>query len=303
MMTIGTRGSDLAMTQARHIAALLAGLGHLTRLEVIRTQGDRVQHLSLSKLEGKGFFTKELEDALISRHIDIAVHSLKDLPTQNPAGLAIGAIAGREDARDCLLIRRESHDLSAEHMPLKHGAKVGTSSLRRQAILRHYRPDLQQVDLRGNVPTRVQRLAEGRFDAIVLAQAGLVRLGLDLHEFATFVMPPDLFVPAPAQGALGVQVRADDAATLAAVRALHHGVAADCAQAERDVLAAVEGGCHAPLGAFAQATGLSGAAAWHMSVFWHAPKAPLPAMCFAVQAAEVTQLAKLAVQKIREGGR
>lgn len=303
MMTIGTRGSDLAMTQARHIAALLTDLGHATRLEVIRTQGDRVQHLSLSKLEGKGFFTKELEDALQSRHIDLAVHSLKDLPTQNPSGLRIGAIAGREDPRDCLLIRRACHDPAAEHMPLQRGAKVGTSSLRRQAILRHYRPDLQQADLRGNVPTRVQRLRDGRFDAVVLAQAGLNRLGLDLHEFATFLMPPDLFVPAPAQGALGVQIRADDAATLAAVRALHHGVAADCAQAERDVLAAVEGGCHAPLGAFAQATGTPGDAAWQMWVFWHDPKSTQAAMCFSVQAAEVTHLAKLAVQHIREGGR
>ena len=251
MIVIGTRGSDLALTQAHWIAACLQARGVPSRLEIIRTQGDRVQHLSLDKLEGKGFFTKEIEDALLAKHVDLAVHSLKDLPTEDTPGLSVVAIPQREDVRDCLLTQKSAHAADGGVLTLVSGGRVGTSAVRRKALLLHLRPDLQPVDLRGNVPTRVNRLREQRYDAVVLAQAGLSRLQLDLQDFVVTLLPPHLFVPAPGQGALALQMRTDDPAKVALVLPLHDAAAAGCVDTERLLLKLVGGGCHTPLGAHA----------------------------------------------------
>lgn len=251
MLVIGTRGSDLALTQSRWIAARLADIGVETRLEIIRTQGDRVQNLSFDKLEGKGFFTKELEEALLDKRVDLAVHSLKDLPTESPEGLAVAAIPEREDPRDCLVISKAAYDANAPVMPVKIGARVGTSAVRRQAQLTYLRPDLTPDFLRGNVPTRVERLREGKYDAVLLAQAGLTRLGLDLSDLHAVPLDVRTFIPAPAQGALGLQTRADDAVAREAVGKLSVAQVVRRVEAERRLLARLEGGCHLPLGAHA----------------------------------------------------
>lgn len=251
MIVIGTRGSDLALTQSRWVAARLAARGVETRLEIIKTKGDRIQHLALDKIEGKGFFTKEIEDALLAGEVDLAVHSLKDLPGDSTPGLSIVAIPGREDVRDCLLIQPHAHDPRAAALPLRQGARVGTSAVRRKALLVHLRADLIPEDLRGNVPTRVARLREGRYDAVVLAQAGLVRLGLDLSDLIAVPLAPERFVPAPGQGALALQMRDDTAAQRALVQPLHDAQAAICVDAERTLLGMLGGGCHTPLGAHA----------------------------------------------------
>ena len=251
MIVIGTRGSELALTQSRWVASQLQSRGVETRLEIIKTQGDRVQDLALNKLEGKGFFTKEIEDALLAKRVDFAVHSLKDLPGEDTPGLTVAAIPVREDVRDCLIIRREAHDADAGLLPVKRGARVGTSAVRRKAQLTHLRPDLRPQDLRGNVPTRLRKLDEQPFDAIVLAQAGLTRLGLDLSAHVAVPLPPTQFVPAPGQGALALQCRAGDVRVVEALRALHHAADAECVAAERTLLLRLNGGCHMPLGAHA----------------------------------------------------
>lgn len=243
---IGTRGSELALWQARHIQERLAALfpGEEFPLEIIRTQGDRIQDHALYKIEDKGFFTKEIEAALLSGHIDIAVHSLKDLPTDSPDGLLLGAIPPREDAHDVWIAADGSGPLD-----LPTGARVGTSSLRRQAQLRALRIDLTFVDLRGNVPSRLRRLGEGTCDAIVLARAGLHRLGL-LPEQA-MILPFEWMLPAPGQGALGVQVRSTDAATRTRAAALDDPPTRLSVTAERAFLGRLQGGCLVPVGAHA----------------------------------------------------
>jgi hydroxymethylbilane synthase len=250
MVVIGTRGSDLALTQSKTVALALQQAGFETRLDILRTQGDVVQDVALAKLEGKGFFTKELEEALLHHTIDIAVHSLKDLPTQSPPGLTLVAVPVREDARDVLLVAPHAWDPQAPLLPLKEGACVGTSAVRRKSQLLHVRADLKTRDLRGNVPTRIQKLREGLYDAIVLAQAGLNRLQWDTQGLECRVLSPMLFTPAPAQGALGVQIRVNDPRAEVFARALHHAETAAHAQAERALLARFEGGCHVPLGAY-----------------------------------------------------
>lgn len=263
MIIIGTRGSDLALTQSRWVAAQLAGRGVETRLELIKTKGDKVQHLSFDKIEGKGFFTKELEEALLDKRVDLAVHSLKDLPSDDAPGLNVTAIPVREDVRDCLIVRRHAYDKDAKALPLKHGMRVGTSAVRRKAQLLYLRPDILPEDLRGNVPTRVARLGEGLYDAIVLAQAGLSRLKLDLSNFVAVPLDPLTFVPAPGQGALALQCRADDAAVKQAVAPLHHAHDAAAVLAERTLLNRLHGGCHLPLGAHARMQD----GAMHLDVF------------------------------------
>ena len=252
MIVIGSRGSDLALWQAHHIMARLQAGGHLCRLEIIRTQGDRILDRSFAQMPGKGFFTKELETALLDTSIDLAVHSLKDLPTASPPGLILGAIPERADARDCLLLRAAAHAADDRQLPIVAGARVGTSAIRRQVQLSHLRPDLVLMDLRGNVPTRVGRLRAGDYDAILLAQAGLDRLQLDLSDLVAVPLAPAAFVPAPGQGALGLQIRATDARLVAALAPLNAAAAIlDCVTAERQVLAQLEGGCHTPLGTHA----------------------------------------------------
>ncbi|HEU4724119.1 MAG TPA: hydroxymethylbilane synthase [Candidatus Eisenbacteria bacterium] len=247
-MRIGTRGSDLALTQSRFVRSLLGGDDETIPLEIITTSGDRFADASLTKIGGKGLFTKEIEDALLAGRVDLAVHSLKDLPTENPPGLVVAALLSREDPRDAL-VSRDGLGLDA----LPAGARVGTSSLRRRSQILARRPDLVVLDLRGNVPTRVKRVEEGRFDAVVIAAAGLRRLGL--ADRITEPIDEAIMLPAPGQGVLGIQARVDDAATLAALRKLHDPIAAAEATAERAFLSGLGGGCLVPVGARAHAEG------------------------------------------------
>jgi hydroxymethylbilane synthase len=240
---IGTRGSLLARWQAEHVEERLTALGHEVSLVVITTTGDRLLARRLEAVGGKGAFLKEIEDALEAREVDLAVHSLKDVPTVLPDGLELCAILERADPRDALL----SSGAGLDDLP--RGATVGTTSLRRQAQLRAVRPDLSIADLRGNVDTRIRRLREGRFDAILLAMAGLVRLGR--VDEVTEPLDPRRFIPAPGQGAIALECRADDAAVREAVAPLDHPSTARRVAAERSFLEALGGGCNVPLGAHA----------------------------------------------------
>jgi hydroxymethylbilane synthase len=249
-ITIGTRGSQLALWQTRWVKAEIEK--HHRDIEVdikiISTKGDRVLDVSLPKLgeQGKGLFTKELEDAILAGRVDIAVHSLKDLPTELPAGLQIGAICEREDPRDALVARAGVN--SFQELP--QGAVIGTSSLRRQAQLRAARPDLELIAIRGNVDTRLRKLDEGGFDAIVLAAAGLDRLG---HaDRITQHLSDELVLPAVGQGALAIETRADDAAIDETVRALDHTPTRLACTAERAFLRGLGGGCLVPIAAHAK---------------------------------------------------
>ena len=251
-IVIGSRGSDLALWQAHHVEDQLKALGHQVEIKIIKTQGDVIQHLSFDKMEGKGFFTKELEEKLLSAEIDLAVHSHKDLPTEHPAGLVIAAVSEREDPRDLLLIRKEKVDPS-KNFEFIQNAVIGTSSARRKSQLLHHRPDVEIKDLRGNVPTRINRLREGNYDAIMLAAAGVERLELDLSEFHVLKLDPNEFIPAPAQGVLGLQIRESDTDLRTIVSKLNND---DCARrigVERRILNLFEGGCQMPLGAYCEA--------------------------------------------------
>lgn len=255
-LLLGTRGSRLARTQSGHVADLLRARGHDVELEIIQTRGDVEQGRPVPELGGKGLFTAELEAALLSQRVHLAVHSLKDLPTEDAAGLVVAAVPPREDARDALVSRGPT---LAE---LPAGARVGTASLRRRALLKRRRRDLEVVDLRGNVDTRVRRVHERELDAVVLAAAGVHRLGR-----ADVIVEYLDFLPAPAQGALAVQACADRREVLEALRPLHDDVTARCTRAERELLRLLEGGCSVPVGALAVSAG----ATLHLSAIVAAP--------------------------------
>jgi hydroxymethylbilane synthase len=242
---IGTRGSSLARTQTGTIAELLRAKGHDVELQIIETRGDRELGATVPELGGKGLFTVELEEAILSGRVDAAVHSLKDLPTQDSEGLIVAAIPRREDPRDALVART-----GGKLAGLPQGACVGTASLRRKALLLHARPDLDVVPLRGNVDTRLAKVDVGEVEAIVLAAAGLKRL----HRAESISELLD-FLPAPAQGALAVQARADRDEVTAALGQLHDAGTAACVRAERSLLHELEGGCSVPVGALAKARG------------------------------------------------
>lgn len=248
-ITIGSRGSDLALWQANHVKRQLENLGHEVEIKVIVTQGDAIQHLSFDKLEGKGFFTKEIETALLEKSIDLAVHSHKDLETNPPAGLVIAAVSEREDPSDLLLIAKSKVD-TTQPWNLALDASIGTSSARRKSQILRFRNDLNISDLRGNVPTRIQKLRNGNYDAIVLAKAGVDRLQLDLSEFFVEVLNPTEFVPAPAQGVLGLQIREDDTRMAEIMQHLNHTDVAKRIGIERKVLNLLDGGCQLPLGVY-----------------------------------------------------
>ena len=248
-LIIGTRGSELALWQANFVKGSLANIGITAELKIIKTQGDRILHLSLDKLEGKGFFTKELEEELIAGTIDLAVHSHKDLPTTNPPGLIIAAVSEREDPSELMLILKECVDVR-QKLSLKFGATVGTSSNRRKAQLLAHRPDLEIKDLRGNVPTRINKLHKEDYDAIMIAKAGVARLGLDVSEFHTEELTPNELVPAPAQGVLAIQIRENDRELFDVLQALNHPDVAQEIAVERTVLKLFGGGCHMPLGCY-----------------------------------------------------
>jgi hydroxymethylbilane synthase len=248
-ITIGSRGSDLALWQANHVKRQLEALGNEVEIQVIVTQGDAIQNLSFDKLEGKGFFTKEIEVALLNKSIDLAVHSHKDLETNPPAGLVIAAVSEREDPSELLLIRKESV-VEGNVWNLKLSGIIGTSSARRKSLVRKFRPDLQIQDLRGNVPTRIQKLRDGNYDAILLAKAGVDRLKIDLSEFHVEVLEPTQFVPAPAQGVLALQIREEDTELAEILQNLNHQDVAARIGIERMILNKMEGGCQLPLGVY-----------------------------------------------------
>lgn len=248
-LIIGTRGSALALWQANYIKEKLTEIGVDSELKTIKTQGDIVQHLRLDKLEGKGFFTKELEEELLSSQIDIAVHSHKDLPTINPPGLTIASVSDREDPSELLIIHKDCVDV-AKGLSLKHNATVGTSSNRRKAQLLSFRPDLEFEDLRGNLQTRIQKLCDEKYDAIVLAKAGIARIGMDLSDFHIEEIPPIKVIPAPAQGVLAVQIRESDDELKDILQKIHNTDVAEQISVERKVLNLSEAGCHAPLGCY-----------------------------------------------------
>lgn len=250
---IGTRGSDLALWQANFTRTLLEQKGHQVEIKIIQTAGDKSQqwNTSFEKLEGKGFFTKELEEALLKKEIDLAVHSHKDLPTENPDGLIVAGVSGREDPSELLLIKKTSVD-ETKMFSLKQGAVVGTSSARRKSQLLAFRPDVNVKDLRGNVPTRVNKLRGDEYDAIMLAIAGTERLALDLTEFHEEVLNPRVFVPAPAQGVLAWQIRESDDELFDIFGSITDIDVQARIRIERTVLNLMDGGCQLPLGIFTE---------------------------------------------------
>jgi hydroxymethylbilane synthase len=264
-MTVGTRGSALARVQAHHVADVLtAKLQTVMDIAIIHTQGDRVIDRPLRELEGRGYFTKEIEEALLAGEVDIAVHSFKDMPSKSPEGLELAAISVREDPADLLLIRPEAYDESVGEIPVKAEAIVGTSAVRRESQLRAMRPDVKSKDLRGNVPTRVSKIAVGQYDAIFLASAGVRRLGLDLSAFKVVRLDPTRFVPSPGQGALAIQMRTGDREFHAVRRAMHDETTATATAIERGVQAKFGGGCGLPLGVYAEMVD----GIWHAHGFW-----------------------------------
>ncbi len=246
---IGSRGSDLALRQANYVLRKVQKFGLNAEIKIITTQGDAVQNLSFDKLEGKGFFTKEIEEALLKKEIDLAVHSHKDLPTTSPEGLKIAAVSEREDAAELILIRKESTDNTLKYL-FKKNAIVGTSSARRKSQLLAFRNDITLEDLRGNVPTRIQKLRDKKYDAIMLAAAGVERLHIDLSEFKVVRLDPKEFIPAPAQGVLALQIRDDDHELFEYINKLNFEKVEDTIGIERKVLNLFDGGCQLPLGVY-----------------------------------------------------
>lgn len=244
-LVIGTRGSVLALWQAEYIKArLLAECGKSARIQIIKTKGDKILDVPLAKVGGKGLFTKELEEALLSGEIDLAVHSLKDVPVEFASGLGLAAITKREDARDCFLSMKYKNLAS-----LPQGAKVGTTSLRRSMQVKKFRKDLDTLSLRGNVQTRLEKLKSGEFDAIILAVAGLSRLKITTREVA-HITPLEFMIPAMGQGALGIEMRRDSE-YFTLLGSLTHTQSALCVSAERAFVRALNGGCQVPLAAHA----------------------------------------------------
>jgi hydroxymethylbilane synthase len=240
-LRIGSRGSQLALWQANHIATLLRNEGHSVEIQIIKTTGDRLQEVTFAQVGSKGMFTKEIEEALADGSVDLAVHSLKDLPTELPEPFVLAATPPRVDSRD-VFVSVNYENLAALHQ----GARVGTSSQRRRAQLKAVRPDIEAIEFRGNVDTRLRKLAEGQVDAILLAAAGLDRL--EKTEWVRERLEPKEFCPAAGQGALGIETRKDDAATIAAVAFLDHAPTRFAVTVERAALAALGGGCQVPIG-------------------------------------------------------
>lgn len=250
-LIIGTRGSKLALWQAYYTQDRLREIGIESELKIITTKGDTIQHLSFDKIEGKGFFTKEIEDALLNNEVDLAVHSMKDMPTTQPEGLCLAAVSYREDPADCLILRKEIADKS-KMLQLPENAVVGTSSVRRKALMKSIRPDVQLKDIRGNVPTRLEKLKSGDFDAILLAMAGITRLELDMSAFETIRLNPKEFIPAPAQGVLAWQTKSENMPVRKILRQIHNADVAKRTNVERKVLQLLNGGCHLPLGVYCE---------------------------------------------------
>jgi hydroxymethylbilane synthase len=240
-LRIGSRGSQLALWQANHIAGLLRPKGHTVDIQIIKTTGDRLQEVTFAQVGSKGMFTKEIEEALADGSIDLAVHSLKDLPTELPEGFTLAATPRRADPRD-VFVSKDHPNLAS----LPSGARIGTSSQRRRAQLKALRPDVEAVEFRGNVDTRLRKLSEGQIDAILLAAAGLDRL--EKTEWIRERLDPADFCPSAGQGALGIETRTDDRKTIAALAFLDDPNTRYAVTAERAALAALGGGCQVPIG-------------------------------------------------------
>ena len=244
-LRIGSRGSQLALWQTNHISALLRERGHQVEIEIIKTTGDKITDVALAKVGTKGMFTKEIEEALAAGRVDLAVHSLKDLPTEVPPDFEIAAITQRENPRDVLVSKKHA---SIKELPQR--ARVGTSSLRRQAQLKALRPDLEIYPLRGNVDTRLRKLEAGDYEAIILAAAGVNRLGLT--ALVKQIIPAEIMCPAAGQGALGIEIRKGDEAIRQHLSFLDDSAARQTTTAERALLNKLGGGCQVPIGAFAE---------------------------------------------------
>jgi len=250
-LTVATRGGELALAQTEIVVSALKKIYPDIQIKTrkIATTGDRDRRTALWDLKNSGFFTSQVEDCLRAGEADLAVHSFKDLPTKQPKGLSISAVCERRFAEDCLIAAEPATSIDQ----LNIAARIGTSSLRRAAQIRHLRGDLMPIPIRGNVPTRLRLLKESKFDAIILARAGMERLGMG--EKISFCFDPKQFIPAPAQGALAVQTRSDDAATGKLVAAIDDEKTRTAALAERQILVTMQCGCHAPVGAFAEIVG------------------------------------------------
>jgi hydroxymethylbilane synthase len=247
-LRIGSRGSQLALWQANYVAGLLRARGHAIEIEIIKTTGDKILEVALAKVGTKGMFTKEIEEALAAGRVDLAVHSTKDVPTELSPEFELAAFMEREDPRDAFISVKYA---TLEELP--HGARVGTSSLRRQCQLKAERPDLEIISLRGNVDTRMRKLDSGEYDAIILAAAGVHRLGLEKH--IQYRIPPDVMCPAVGQGALAIEIRRDDQLTRSLVQFLDHAETRAAIVCERALLGSLGGGCQVPIGAFAEKRG------------------------------------------------
>lgn len=249
---LGTRGSRLALWQANHVKDRLEASGIQVEIKIIKTRGDQIQHLGFDKMEGKGFFTKEIEDALLNNDIDFAVHSMKDLSTEMPDGLSITAISERAAPQDILIYKKEVATNTGV-IKLKEGATIGTSSVRRVVQIKTIIPSVQTVDIRGNVPTRIQKMRDNEnLDGIILAKAGIDRLEIDLSDFEVFEFNPREFVPAPAQGVLAYQARTEDIDTRRILHRLHSPSTLETIQVERNVLKKLDGGCQTPVGIYCE---------------------------------------------------
>lgn len=247
-LVIGSRGSELALWQAHYVQKMLqkAFKGLTVEITIMKTKGDKILDVALSKIGDKGLFTKELEVALLNREVDIAVHSLKDLQTLIPDGLMLACVTKRHDVQDALIARKKG--MTIDDIP--EGGTVATGSLRRRCQLLHYRPDLNVVELRGNVPTRIEKFIESKWDAIILARAGVERLGLKKH--ISSIIPLETMLPAVGQGALGIEIHKDNTFAYDIVQALHDENTAASVYAEREFLRVLEGGCQAPIAAFGE---------------------------------------------------
>src|ERR1051325_4417626 len=248
---IGSRGSALALWQADYVLKELRKIKVDAEIKIIKTQGDIVQNLSWDKMEGKGFFTKEIEDALLKKKIDLAVHSHKDLPTEEVKGLVSGAVSEREDPSELLLINKNAVD-ERQKFFLKQNAVVGTSSARRKSQMLAWRPDVKLQDLRGNVPTRIQKLRDKKYDAILIAFAGVERLKIDVKEFHSEKLDPKEFIPAPAQGVLALQIRENDKELLKKLQKINSKKVREVISIERKIMNLFQGGCQLPLGAYCE---------------------------------------------------
>lgn len=252
-VVIGTRGSELALWQSNNVKSLLETLHSdvTVELKTIKTTGDKILDSPLSRIGEKGLFTKELERALLDNIVDLAVHSLKDIPTVIPEGLAISAVTKREDVRDVFVVHPAKSHKSLENLP--SGASIATGSLRRRCQLLHLRPDFRIIDIRGNLSTRMKKLEDSSWDGMLLARAGMIRLGWENR--ITQILPPDLLLPAVGQGALGIEIRVEDEALNSLVAPLHHDETASAVRGERALLRFLEGGCQVPIGTYGRIEG------------------------------------------------